>query len=34
MVVNNAYLGFLSLGLEESGYSGKTHLHVVSGGIG
>jgi len=33
MVTNSAYLGFLGLGLEESGSSGRTHLHVVSGGI-
>jgi hypothetical protein len=33
MVVSNAYLRFLGLGLEESGYSGRTHPHVVSGGI-
>jgi hypothetical protein len=33
MVTNSAYLGFLGLGLEESGSSGKTHPHVVSGGI-
>jgi hypothetical protein len=33
MVVNNAYLGFQGLGLEESGASGRTHPHVVSGGI-
>jgi hypothetical protein len=33
MVVSNAYLGFPGLGLEESDSSGRTHLHVVSGGI-
>ncbi len=33
MVVSSAYLGFLGLGLEESGFSGRTHPHVVSGGI-
>jgi hypothetical protein len=33
MVVSRTYLGFPSLGLEESGFSGRTHLHVVSGGI-
>jgi len=33
MVASSAYLGFLGLGLEESGFSGRTHLHVVSGGI-
>jgi hypothetical protein len=33
MVMNSAYLGFLGLKLKENGYSGKTHLHVVSGGI-
>jgi hypothetical protein len=33
MVVNSAYLGFPSLGLEESDFSGGTHPHVVSGGI-
>ncbi len=33
MVVSSAYLGFLSLGLEESGSSGRTHPCVVSGGI-
>jgi hypothetical protein len=33
MVVNSAYLGFLGLGLEESGSSGRTHPHVVNGGI-
>jgi hypothetical protein len=33
MVMSNAYLGFLGLGLEESGFSSKTHPHVVSGGI-
>jgi hypothetical protein len=33
MVVSSAYLGFPTLGLEESGSSGRTHLHVVSGGI-
>jgi len=33
MVTNSACLGFLGLGLEESGSSGRTHSHVVSGGI-
>ncbi len=33
MVVSTAYLGFPGLGLEESGSFGKTHPHVVSGGI-
>ncbi len=33
MHVKVAYLGFLGLGLEESGSSGRTHPHVVSGGI-
>jgi hypothetical protein len=33
MVVNSAYLGFSGLGLEESGSFGRTHPHVVSGGI-
>jgi len=33
MVASSAYLGFLGLGLEESSSSGRTHLHVVSGGI-
>jgi hypothetical protein len=33
MVVSSAYLGFLGLGLEESGSSGRTHPHVVSGSI-
>jgi hypothetical protein len=33
MVVSSAYLGFLGLGLEESGSFGRTHPHVVSGGI-
>jgi hypothetical protein len=33
MVVNSAYLGFPGLGLEESGSFGRTHPHVVSGGI-
>jgi len=33
MVVNSAYLKFLGLGLEESGSFGRTHPHVVSGGI-
>jgi hypothetical protein len=33
MVVSSVYLGFPGLGLEESGSSGKTHPHVVSGGI-
>jgi len=33
MVANSAYLGFLCLGLKESGSSGRTHPHVVSGGI-
>ncbi len=33
MVVSSAYLGFPSLGLEESGSSGRIHSHVVSGDI-
>jgi hypothetical protein len=33
MVASSAYLGFLGLGLEESGSFGRTHLQVVSGGI-
>ncbi len=33
MVTSSAYLRFLGLGLEESGSSGRTHPHVVSGGI-
>ncbi len=33
MVASSAYLRFPGLGLEESGSSGKTHLHVVNGGI-
>jgi hypothetical protein len=33
MVVSSAYLGFSSLGLEESGSSSRTHPHVVSGDI-
>jgi hypothetical protein len=33
MVANSAYLGFLGLGLEENGFSGRTHPHVVNGGI-
>ncbi len=33
MVANSAYLGFLGLGLEESGSSSRTHPHVVSEGI-
>ncbi len=33
MVTSSAYLGFPGLGLEESGSFGKTHSHVVSGGI-
>jgi len=33
MVASNVYLGFLGLGLEESGSFGRTHLHVVSEGI-
>jgi len=33
MVTSSAYLTFLGLGLEESGSSGRTHPHVVSGGI-
>jgi hypothetical protein len=33
MVANSAYLRFLGLGLEESGSSGRTHPHVVSGDI-
>jgi len=33
MVARSAYLGFPGLGLEESGSFGRTHLHVVNGGI-
>jgi len=33
MVASSAYLGFLGLGLKESGSSGRTHPQVVSGGI-
>jgi hypothetical protein len=33
MVASSAYLGFLGLGLEKSGSSGRTHPHVVNGGI-
>jgi hypothetical protein len=33
MVASSAYLGFLGLGLEESDYSGRTHLQVMNGGI-
>jgi hypothetical protein len=33
MVASSAYLGFLGLGFQESGSSGRTHLQVVSGGI-
>jgi len=33
MVMSSAYLGFPSLGLKESGSCGRTHPHVVSGGI-
>jgi hypothetical protein len=33
MVANSAYIGFLGLRLEKSGSFGRTHLHVVSGGI-
>ncbi len=33
MVVNSAYLGFLGLGLKENDSSGRSHPHVVSGGI-
>jgi hypothetical protein len=33
MVASSAYLGFPSLGLEESGSFSRTHPHVVSGGI-
>jgi len=33
MVASSAYLGFLGLGLEKNGFFGRTHLHVVSGGI-
>jgi len=33
MVASNAYLGFLGLGLEESGSFVRTHPHVVSRGI-
>jgi hypothetical protein len=31
MVASSAYLGFPGLGLKESGFSGKTHPHVVNG---
>jgi hypothetical protein len=33
MVASSAYLRFLGLGLEDSGSSGRTHLHVMNGGI-
>jgi hypothetical protein len=33
MVASSAYLGFPSLGLKDSGSFGRTHPHVVSGGI-
>jgi hypothetical protein len=33
MVVSSAYLRFLGLGLEDNDSSGRTHPHVVSGGI-
>ncbi len=33
MVASSAYLGFLGLGLKESGSSRRTHPHVVSGGM-
>jgi hypothetical protein len=33
MVASSAYLGFLGLGLEENGSSGRTHPQVVSGGM-
>jgi hypothetical protein len=33
MVVGSAYLRFPGLGLKESGSVGRTHPHVVSGGI-
>ncbi len=33
MVLSSAYLGFLGLGLEESGSFGRTQPHVMSGGI-
>jgi hypothetical protein len=33
MVASSAYLGFPGLGLKESGSSGKTHSHIMSGGI-
>jgi hypothetical protein len=33
MIMSSAYLGFLGLGLKESGSFGRTHPHVVSGGI-
>jgi hypothetical protein len=33
MVASSAYLGFLGLGLEESGSSSRTHPHVMNGGI-
>ncbi len=31
--MSNVYLGFPGLGLEESGFFGRTHPHVVNGGI-
>ncbi len=33
MIMNSAYLRFPSLRLKESGFSGMTHPHVMSGGI-
>ncbi len=33
MITSSAYLGFPGLGLKENGSSGRTHPHVVSGGI-
>jgi hypothetical protein len=33
MVASTAYLRFPGLGLEESGSFGKTHPHILSGGI-
>jgi hypothetical protein len=33
MVASSAYLRFLGLELKESGSSGRTHPHVVNGGI-
>jgi hypothetical protein len=33
MITSSAYLGFPSLGLEENDSFGRTHPHVVNGGI-